>query len=152
MKKENYISNFEFIDFEVFVLPENKSELLIKNNAPDAAILIVYFNEQNNPELEVLLKNILSAVNLEINKDIILLKTTPQTKYSFSSLQQKLPVKDFLFFGIHPTNFGLNYSIAPYQPLIRNNLRILFSNSLEEVNNDVNKKKALWSSLKEMYL
>jgi hypothetical protein len=152
MKKENDISFFDFLDFEVFALPEKKTEFSNKNNKPAANILIIFYNEKNDPELEVLLKNILSAAKLDFDKDIVLLKTTPQARFSFSEIQKKMPLKDLLFFGINPSNFGLNYSIKPYQPLTINKLRILSLDSLEEVNTDVNKKKALWSCLKEMYL
>ena len=151
MSKENDISFFDFLDFEVFALPDKKSDLLNKNNAPKANILVVYFNDKNDNELDVLLQKIFAAVNLEINKDIILLKTTTEEKYSFNEIQEKMSVNDLLFFGVKPSNFGLNYSIEPYHPLAINNLRILLLNSLEEISKDVNKKKALWSCIKEMY-
>ena len=152
MKRENDISYNDFLDFEVFALPEKKRELFNSNKAPHARILIVYFNKKNNPDLDILLKNILEAAKLDFEKDIISLKTTVQEKFSFSQIKEKLSIKDLLFFGIKPSNFGLNYSIEPYQPIQINDLRILLVNSLEEINADVNKKKALWSCLKEMYL
>ncbi len=152
MKKENYISYTDFLDFEVIALPEKKSEVLNLNNVQNAGILIVYFNEKNNPDVEILLKNILEAAKIDFEKDIVSLKITAQEKFSFRQLRDKMPVKDLLFFGVQPSNFGLNYFIKPYQPLNVKDLRILLVNSLEEINADVKKKKALWSCLKEMYL
>ncbi len=72
MKKENDISFFELLDFEVFALPEENSAFLDKNVKLHATILIIYYNENNDPELEVLLKNILSAAKLDFDKDIVL--------------------------------------------------------------------------------
>ena len=152
MKKENEISLTGFLDFDVFVLPETKTELLNIVNSFQKEILVVYFNDKNEPELDLLLKNIFSAANKTPEKEILLLKATRQAIYSFHDLKEKLPLKDHLFFGIPPSNFGLNFSIEPYQPLVVNNLRILLIDSLETINTDVNKKKALWSCLKEMYL
>ena len=152
MKKENDISYNDFLDFEVFALPDNKSEFFNLNNAQHASIMVVYINDKNNPDLELLLKNILEAAKLDFEKDIVSLKTTAQEKFSFSQMKEKLSVKDLFFFGVQPSNFGLNYSLKLYQPLKVKGLRILLVNSLEEINADVNKKKALWSCLKEMYI
>lgn len=152
MKKENDISQFGFLDFYAFVLPDNKTELLNIANSAQKEILVVFFNDKNDPELELLLKNIFSAVNKDPEKDIFFLKATPQTSYSFNEIRKKIPVKDLVFFGVPLSGFGLNLNIPPYQPLLVNNFRILFADSLEKVNTDVNKKKALWSCLKEMYL
>ncbi len=152
MKKENDVLFKDFFDFEVFVLPEKKSEFLIKKENTRCSILAIYFNKTNDPELEILLKNILSAVKLDIDKDIALLKTTPFERYSFNDIKQRLAIKDLLFFGIPPSNFGLNHAVKPYQPLKTDNLRLVLFDSLEKVSGDVKKKKALWGCLKELYL
>jgi DNA polymerase III psi subunit len=152
MKKENNVSYSDFLDFEVFAVPDKNSALLNTKNLAQKEILVLYFNEKNDDELELLLKNILSAANLDFENNIAFLKTTSQQKYSSSDLLAKLSVKDLLFFGINPSKLGINYSINPYQPLTVKNRRFLQVDSLEEIKNDVNKKKALWSCLKEMYL
>lgn len=152
MKKENNIPYFDFLDFEVFAVPDKNSALLNTKNIAQKEILVFYFNKQNDTELEALLKNIMSAANLDFDKDVALLKITSHQKYSSSDLLEKLSAKDLLFFGINPTNLGINYGINLYQPLTVQNRRFLQIDSLEEIKNDVNKKKALWSCLKEMYL
>ena len=152
MKKENDILSNDFLDFEVFVLPHKNSALFDQNNFANASILVAYNNEKNDPELEDLLKNILVAAKLDFEKEIIPLKTTFEQKYSFNQIKEKINVKDILFFGLKPANFGLNYFLEPYQPLQVNGLRILLVNDLEDIRSDVKKKKALWSCLKEMYL
>ena len=152
MKKENNISSIDFFDFDVFALPDQKFGLKNKKNTTQQEILVVYSNENDDPVLEELLRNILSAANLDIENGIVFLKTTPQERYSFHEINEKLSLKDLLFFGIPPSNFGLNYIVKHYQPLSVKKWRMLLINSLEEVHTDVNKKKALWSCLKEMYL
>ncbi len=152
MKKENDISYIDFLDFEVFALPDEKPELFNEKNSANKSILVVYSNEKNDPQLEVLLKNILAAAELDFEKDIIFLKSTTQGKFSFNEIQEKLSVKDILFFGITPSNFGLHYEFEAFQPLVLKQVRILLVDSLEDISSNVNKKKALWSCLKEMYL
>ena len=152
MKKENNISSIDFFDFEVFAVPDKNSSLLNTKNLGQKEILVLYFNENNDDELDVLLKNILTAAKLDFDKDISLLKTTTDQKYSSGDLLEKLSVKDFLFFGILPSNFGINYQLNPYQPVNFKNRRFLLIDSLDEIKSDVNKKKALWSCLQEMYL
>ena len=152
MKKENDISFIGFLDFEVFAVPDKNSALLDTKNTSQKEILVFYFNEKNDDELELLLKNILSAAKLDFEKNIALFKLTTQQKYSSSDLFKKLSVKDVLMFGTVPSNLGINYSITPYQPLKIKNKRLLQVDSLEEIKTNVEKKKALWSCLKEMYL
>ena len=74
-------------------------------------------NEKNDTELELLLKNILSAAKLNFDEEIALLKLTSHQKYSSIDLLEKLSAKDLLLFGINPTNLGINYSIKQYQTL-----------------------------------
>ena len=152
MKKENNILPNDFLDFEVFAVPDKNSTLLNTKNVAQKEILVLYFNENNVEELEVLLKNILSATNLDFDSKFSLIKITSDQTFSSSDIFEKLSPKDLIFFGINPTNFGINYNLNLYQPQKVKQRRFLLIDSLHEINTDVKKKKALWSCLKEMYL
>ena len=50
MKKENDISFIDFLDFEVFAVPDKNPALLDTKNTSQKEILVFYFNEKNDDE------------------------------------------------------------------------------------------------------
>ncbi len=153
MKKENDISLFGFSAFDVFVLPETDPNISDLNLVDQNRNLVIYFNENDNPELEVFLNNIFEAINPEPEKNFLFLKVTAQTRYSFYRIKEKIGAKDLISFGIPLSDFGLHYVVPTYQPIfIDDSLRILQADSLDKIKADVKKKKALWGCLKTLYL
>lgn len=153
MKKGNDISLFEFSAFDVFVLPETDPDIIDLNMLDQNRNLVIYSNENDNPELEVFLNNIFVAINPEPEKNFLFLKVTAQTRYSFYRIKEKIGAKDLISFGIPLSGFGMHHVVPAYQPIIiDNSLRILLADSLDKIKSDVKKKKALWGCLKTLYL
>ena len=152
MKKENIILNSDFLDFELFVVPEQDFPISKKSNPESRSILIVYENEANDPELETLLKKILSAAKINFEDQVLAIKTTSSQAYSFTVLQKKWKFKDAIFFGIPLKTYGINYKLDNYQPFSNETCRFLKVDLLSQINTNKHKKMALWSCLQEMYL
>ncbi len=152
MKKENDILNSDLIDFELFVVPSQNMDVVTEKGKSDKKILVCYENEQNDPELDALLKNILSAAKIDFEHQIFLIKSTPGTRHSFIALEKDWQLVDFISFGIPLKDFGINYQLNSYQPLEINGHRFLKVDALKQIQSNIKNKKALWSCLQEMYL
>ncbi len=155
----NDISQSSFFDFSVVPLKEPR-EILEKCIGSNQKKLLVVFDENDESEERLeFLKKILAAAKFEINEDILLLKVTPKTTFSFIALRTKIKqthpshgIDNLLVFGFEPKHFGLNLEVQKYVPLHFYDCGFLFADGLSIIENDKALKGALWGGMKELFL
>lgn len=156
---ENDISQSAFLDFSVVPIKE-PYEILEKCSGSNQKKLLVVFDENDESEERVeFLKKILAAAKFEINEDILLLKVTPKTAFSFIALRTKIAqthpsggIDNLLVFGFEPKNFGLNLQVHKYVPFHFYDSGFLFADGLSMIEKDKALKGALWNGMKELFL
>lgn len=100
---------------------------------------------------QALLGKILTAVKLNLNQvDLVRLADLSQMN-ARTAFSQNL-ISHFITFGVALQKIRLEIPLNPYQTKEIKNIRFLFSDALSELQNDVEKKKALWRALQEMFL
>lgn len=100
---------------------------------------------------QALLGKILTAVKLNLNQvDLVRLADLSQMN-ARTAFSQNL-ISHFITFGVALQQIKLEIPLNPYQTKEIKNIRFLFSDALSELQNDIEKKKALWKALQEMFL
>lgn len=94
------------------------------------------------------LKKILSAVQVDLQKDTLFYPFTASDSGSFIQLLRKKGVEKCLLFGLAPARLGLGISAKMNEPFHFYGCRFLFAEKLSVIENDVAKKQQLWAGLK----
>jgi DNA polymerase III psi subunit len=104
-----------------------------------------------NPTDSELLGKILGAVKLDLQSvDIIELDKNQEINLSQIFIQKS--VNQLITFGINLSKVRLDVLLNSYQILEKQGIKFIYSDSLTSIQNDIPKKKALWGSLKEMFM
>ena len=104
-----------------------------------------------NPTDSELLGKILGAVKLDLQSvDIIELDKNKDINLSQIFIQNS--VNQLITFGIDLSKISLDIKLTPYQILEKQGIKFIYSDSLTDIRNDIPKKKALWGSLKEVFM
>ena len=112
--------------------------------------VIILLNQLNSTDSELLGK-ILGAVKLDLQLvDIIELDKNQEV--DLSQLFTQKSVNQLITFGINLSKVNLDINLTPYQILEKQGVKFIYSDSLTNIQNDIPKKKALWGSLKEMFV
>ena len=156
---ENDISQSTFLDFSLIPIKE-PHEILEKCSGSNQKKLLVVFNEKDESEERLeFLKKILSSAKFDFKEDILLLKVTPKTAFSFIALRTKVTqthpsggIDNLLAFGFEPKHFGLNLQVHKYVPFHFYESGFLFADGLSMIENDKALKGALWTGMKELFL
>lgn len=152
MPEENFILSKDFIDFEIFALPdENISDFELKN-PQELNTLVAIPEAEKQAQLIELLTNILKAAKLNVDQQVHTLALTSDQGFSFIQIQSKIGFEKALLFGIKPTELGINLELQPYQPIPFQGCIFLLVDKLSDIQQDTNKKKALWNALQDIYL
>ncbi len=95
------------------------------------------------------LNNILLACKLSL-AEVAIVKW-PMVEKNYFELFQTLECKTVLLFNIDPISFGLPINFPPFQIQPHNKLTFLYAPSLSEIENNIDLKKRLWTSLKILF-
>lgn len=116
-------------------------------------VLILVNDGQNETSTErgrELLRNIVKALQLTAN-DFALLNYAAYENSDFSSLTTFFSSKLVLSFGVNPVQLGLDDK--PANVIVKEgNIQLVFSQNLDALADNLNEKKALWGSLKQIQL
>ncbi len=151
MPEENFILSKDFIDFDIFAVPEENAKDFEPSTEQQLSTLAVFPESDNQNELTELLHNILRAAKLDIDKEVHSLPITPQADFSFIQMQSKAAFEKALLFGVTPSKLGIHLDLKPYQPLPFQGCIFLLADKLSDIQKDNTKKKALWACLQEIY-
>lgn len=115
----------------LIILPENNSDLVISHEA------LSFLNK------------ILNSIGLT-EQDVIITKKIPDTTYN--QYTQDFRPDKILFFGIKPFELGVtSLDINTYEVKHHEARLFLYADDLNTIQNDINKKKALWVNLKQLF-
>lgn len=116
-------------------------------------VMVVLEAKEDNDLLDGLLKKILSAINIDLSKDVCLVKAPDQIHHlNILKSIKDLGINKVLCFGLQPKDLTLNFSTTYYKPMHVGDLTFLFSDALSILNQDPARKKALWVNLQEIFL
>jgi DNA polymerase III psi subunit len=152
MPEENFILSKDFIDFEIFAISDGLADDFEHKNAQALSTLVVFNEAEKKDDLLELLHNILSAAKLSVDKQVHTLSVTRNNAYSFIQMQSKAGFEKALLFGVTPADLGIHLDLHLYQPLPFQGCNFVLADKLADIQQDTNKKKALWSCLKDIYL
>ena len=139
-----------FLDFKIIDLQEPASLLTKLEGNADKGIFICFSKEEI--EHEAFLSKILSAIKLDLQTDVLILKETLDKGFSFSQIQAQKEIKITLIFGYSPKHLGIHANCQKYQPLTIHSCTFLFADKLAEIANDKKLKTLLWQALQSIFL
>ena len=136
-QEENTISE---IDTNINFLGKNKKGILVFVPSNEKVI------EEND---KVFLLKILTSIGLHLD-DIVI--TTPQKEDSFNFYKKTFSPSKIILFGVKPFEIDIkDIEVPTYEIKDFDNLPILHIDSLMNIQNDLAKKKALWTNLKQLF-
>jgi hypothetical protein len=145
--------NNTFYDFTVYNIPNSANFNETVSGSNERRILIAFLDEQR-PELESFLKKIISAAKLEFEKDCLILRghTDKSALPTFAQIKSAYKIEKAVLFGITGRDLGFNIESPLYIPFEFNHCQFLFIDKLSNIENSVEKKKALWHGLQTLFL
>lgn len=152
MLKKNDILSSDFFDFEIFVYPDKEIDHIDSVSSKQIKTLVVYSPQAEADDLNAFLSSILTAAKLDMSTDVFILKATVEDGFSFIRIKTQFPIEKVILFGIPSSSLGLHLDLKPYRTMTFQNTIFLLADSLEIIKEDVNKKRALWNCLQEIYL
>ena len=104
-----------------------------------------------NPTDSELLGKILGAVKLDL-QSVDIVELDKNQEINLSQIFAQKSVNQLITFGLDLSKVSLDIKLTPYQILEKQDIKFMYSDSLTNIQNDIPKKKALWGSLKEMFM
>jgi hypothetical protein len=137
----------DFQDFEKYAFPDgiNPKDSYSGNN--HKSILVLCHKHNLSTSNVDFLKKILSAKNIDLNEDTLLLKLD-EAEVNISRLIREKRIKHILYFGIQPKQTGINVQWKLYQKFYLGEFQALVSHNLDDLIQNQQFKKNLWGQLK----
>lgn len=127
---------------KVYFLGDNlKNILILVNN-----LEILHLNDDDLH----FLTGILNACKLTFS-DVTIFNTASNLDYNYQKTMGHFKPKLILIFGNIDQKFNLPEYTDKYQPIVNQNIQLVFGSTLTEISKDVNEKKALWNCLKQIF-
>jgi len=138
-----------FLDFKIISITDTQSIINQCSGNAQKGIFICY---PTSDEVMVdFLTKILSAVKLNLKKDVFILEKTPDNDFSFSSFAKEVGIQKAILFGVAPQTIGLQINPQNYKPFTLNDCLFLFADELATISANQQLKKLLWNALKEIF-
>ncbi len=116
-----------------------------------AQVLVVLPASENVEAEKIFLKKVFSAVQIDFDRDALCLEISAGEIFSISkTVREKLPEK-VLVFGFSPPEVGMALQVPMYQSFLWGGVSFLFSENLNLLENDRDRKTKLWAGLKAMF-
>ena len=127
---------------KVHFLGDNlKNILILVNN-----LEILHLNDEDLR----FLTGILTACKLTFS-DVAIFNTASNLDYNYQKTIDQFKPKLILILGTINQKFNLPEYSDKYQPILNQNIQLVFGSSLNEISKDVNEKKSLWNCLKQIF-
>lgn len=139
-----------FLDFKIIAVTDTKNIIDQCSGNAQKGIFICY--PTSDETMIDFLAKILSAVKLDVKKDVLVLEKTPDNDFSFSGFGKELSIQKAILFGISPQTIGLQINYQKYQPFNLNNYQFLFVDELTTISANQQLKKLLWNALKAIFV
>lgn len=138
-----------FLDFKIIAVTDTKDMLPQCSGNAEKGIFICY--PTTDESMVDFLTKILSAVKLDLQKDVLVLSKTMDNNFSFSSFAKEQGIEKAIFFGTTPQTIGLQINCPQYKPFTLNDCLFLFGDELTTISANQQLKKLLWNALKEVF-
>lgn len=148
MVTDDEILNSGIFDFPVFPIWENA---LAEGNGLNNKKILVCLSDQKGPAVQEFLQKVIASVGVDLHNDAFELYLPTGYQINFSTLDHEKGFNTALFFGLRPTDVGLNLNAQKYQPLSYLDKTYLFSDALEVIQNKPELKRPLWEGLKAVF-
>ena len=150
-------SNNRFIDFPIFQATEYNAHSGSRRGENQRKILILFAAEEDTEEFNAFLAKILAAVNLDLQKDVLLLPFPEGEQIHLSSILRQEEVATVMVFGISLNSLGVHLATPLYHPLASGSIRWLLAHSLTDIHAErqqggKQKAGALWRALQSLFL
>lgn len=140
----------DFLNFDLYKINNNSDNInIVYNN--DTRKTMILLKKSDEEHLEFLSK-ILSAVQYQITKDVVLITIEQETKTSLTNMMKNINISTIVLFDITPKDISLNYNLPKYFPLKINEKTLLLVDSLNQISKNKIKKKELWTALQKVFL
>ncbi|MEM7105100.1 MAG: hypothetical protein AAF502_18330 [Bacteroidota bacterium] len=155
-ESKNNILNSAFVDFDLYAIPESEFDYQEIKPHDDFSGTLIMTDIPNNvgeewDSLVGLLTKICQSVGLELGSNTTHINIKPETRFKFNKLPKSLKLKRLIVFGPTPDDLGMRLEIKSYQLVKWNTVDLIFVDSLGIIKEDVEKKKLLWSLLKQLF-
>lgn len=141
MQKSNNKMSKDFFDFDIYKVGEILDVPEVNNKK------VVVISKPIEAQSEQFLQKILAAVQLDLNKDVLL----TQQPVLYKQLDVAAPVQSTVVFGYTPVELSLHIDVKPYQIIQFKQKRLLFVHELNQIAADIDKKKMLWQQLQILF-
>lgn len=111
---------------------------------------VLILTDNPSPEELTLLENILKAVQLSLDT-VELLDLSKVAGLRYKELLSDKYLHHLLSFGVPLKKVGLQIFLMPYQAREVEGVQFLLVDALKDIQDDKNKKKALWNVLKQLF-
>lgn len=146
-----------YLDYKIFVSPE-LSQISSTLSGDNKRFILIGYKDEQNTEMEAYLQKILSAAQLDLAHDCLVLKSTEgQPLPSFAQISHKNTIEKALLFGIFPNDLGLNINVPKgtnadpqYIPFEFRGCTFLFTDKLSDIQPSPHKRKDLWDSIRSL--
>ncbi len=128
---------------------ETHNQTTVQYYQPKQKVIILLTN-LNSTDSELLGK-ILGAVKLDL-QSVDIIELDKNQVIDLSQIFMQKSVNQVVTFGIDLIKVNIDVKLTPYQILEKQGVKFIYSDALSNIQNDVPKKKALWGSLKEMFV
>lgn len=142
--------NYEYFDFPYYQKSSQFSPLQ-SDSIEDAECIIFIKKEDNTEDRIELMKKILKAIGLEIEKNAVGYLVEKNTQYRISEYLPATRKMKILIFGMPAKNFNLQITTIPYKIIELNKHQFLFAHSLEELTSNTDYKRQLWEQLQNLF-
>lgn len=146
--KETAVSLPEVEEPAVAYQPSFDFKYLGKN---EKSILILVNDAQNpvsTPQGTELLRKLVLSINLK-NADFALVNYSAYTTAKFEHLHSFFACKLVISFGVSAPALGLGQQLL-HQLNVLNEVKMIFTHNLHDLDTDLNAKKSLWGTLKQL--
>lgn len=146
-----------FFDFPLFPASNELPASKFCSGENQKNILIVLKWESAIDELKPFLSKVLTAVKLDIEKDVLIVDKTPENNIGFNALLKAYTFRHILIFGILPQELGLHFKLSTYEALSHRGQLYLLADGIEDIYKErqsggKQKAGALWNSLKSIFV
>ena len=140
--------DFPFEGLEYIDIPEKNLQLEDSNEKPK--VLVVGMEKDIDRNI-ILLDKIMESIKIS-KEEYLVLDINDGQSYNLAQLHQRLGFETALVFYVPLGKLGLNIKAYRNRYLKTENFSIIISNSLSDINDNKEMKRALWESLKRNFM
>lgn len=142
----------DFYDFTIYDIPKSKAgKILIQDKIENPRITILLNNGEYSDEDINFLSKIMHSIAFNIKVDCQIRTFDKNDIINLSEIHNLDKSKFILSFGLTGKQFTLHADIKSKQWLNFNTFSFILSNSLSELNKNVNLKREFWFELKKQF-